>query len=139
YHLSEDVQCQSTLLFDFVTEAGAIRTTNSFRQKVGAPPVSWAVQTVDSPGMVGSYTSLALDQNGAAHISYYDVTNGHLKHAYEQGQKWVIETVDGAGNVGTFTSIALDKTGNPRISYRDVALKQLKYAAWNGSSWDIET
>ncbi len=90
--------------------------------------ISWDLQTVDSAGYVGDYTSLALDATGYPRITYYDSTNADLKYAAWNGTSWDIETVDSVGNVGSWTSLALDADGYAHISYYDETNRDLKYA-----------
>jgi hypothetical protein len=98
---------------------------------------TWDVQTVDSDGYSGEYTSIALDSGGRPHISYYaGYPNVDLKYAWYDGADWRITTVDSEGFVGQYTSLALDAADQPHISYRGAGLK---YAWHDGADWRIET
>jgi len=96
----------------------------------------WHIETVDSAGLVGEYTSLALDSSGRPHISYYDESNSALKYARWDGSSWHFDSVAGVGDGGWFNSLALDSSNHPNISY---GFDDLRFARWNGSSWQIET
>jgi len=97
----------------------------------GAP--FWNIQTVDNSGVVGLYSSIAVDSNNNPHIIYND---GGLKYASWGGSTWSIQTVDSTEHIDEF-SMALDANNNPHIIYR--ILGNLFYAAWNGSAWSIQT
>lgn len=45
---------------------------------------TWHIETVDSVGNVGEYTSIALGSRDRPHISYLDDINRDLKYAYKE-------------------------------------------------------
>lgn len=98
----------------------------------------WVREIVDT-GIAG-YQSMALDSMARPQISYWDITNGDLKHAAFDGTSWKVSVVDGmASSVGGFNSMAIDKMDQAHISYFDTSNSDLKYAHWNGATWDIST
>jgi len=84
----------------------------------------------------GMYTSIAVDDQGNLHISYYDADYG-LKHAFSNSStNWYIEAVDVNRWTGRYTSVALDSNGYPHISYCNLLTRSLNYAYWNGLQWN---
>jgi len=97
----------------------------------------WYVETVDSAGVTGMFTSIAVDNSSPVriYISYYDYTQSSLRNAVWNGSSWSRITADANGDVGQYTSLALDKNNRVRISYYDATNKDLKYAYWTGSTF----
>ncbi|MFC1788540.1 hypothetical protein ACFLZE_01330 [Thermodesulfobacteriota bacterium] len=79
----------------------------------------WSIETVDSDGSVGLYSSIAIDSSDNVQISYSDGDNEDLKYTTDASGEWVAETVDSDGSVGWFPSIAIDSNNHPHISYFD--------------------
>lgn len=111
---------------------GAINTSQ-------ATDATLKTRIVDAIGDNGGYASLAVDNNGYPHISYYDSINADLKYASFDGKDWKIATVDSTGDVGGFTSLVLDSTDTPHICYLDKTNGALKYVYFDGSSWHLQT
>jgi PKD repeat protein len=97
----------------------------------------WITQIVDSQGVVGTHTSIALDSYNKPHISYCDETNWRLKYATRSSSRWSIESVD-FWPTGEHTSIALDSNNYPHIAYDDDHERAVKYAYKTASGWSTE-
>ena len=107
---------------------------------------NWDIQIIENDNsvyVIASDSSIALDNKGYAHISYYWNHRSKVGYASWNGENWIKEILDNIldWRWGTFgwrggTSMALDSDDNPHISYYNSALK---YARWTASGWSIET
>lgn len=102
-------------------------------------PGTWATETVDSAGDVGSKNSIAIDSTGRLHVAYWDKTNGDLRYALRGSSGgWTTTTVDSTDNVGGALDVAVDAAGDPHIAYLDQTSSDLKHATRVGSgAWSI--
>ncbi|MDA8818248.1 hypothetical protein N9N11_00565 [Candidatus Poseidoniales archaeon] len=78
---------------------------------------SWSNTTL---GFEMSMVSSTLDDDGHAHLSYYDLLNTNLVYATNKNGSWVNYIIDSdvSGN-GLSSSIAIDSNGTVHISYID--------------------
>jgi len=108
------------------------------------PGNAWECQVIDSAGIVGKFSSIAVGGQGpvmSLFISYHDVTNASLKVLEgsvirETGvlytSRYLVDVGDAGGSVsvGKHTSVALDHSGLPHIAYQvDIGgARAIKYA-----------
>ena len=105
---------------------------------------AWSIETVDSDGDAGRYSSLAFDDSGVPHISYLRLdtpTTGRVRYATLDGAAWTtsdVGTLDDlrTGFTGTRrnTAIAVDASGVPHVVYSDESV--VKWAVASGDAWD---
>jgi hypothetical protein len=101
----------------------------------------WQLETVDSDGDVGRFSSLAVDAGGTPHISYY-AGDGTVRYATKSADGWVTETVgrldavqisfSGARRI---TGIDLDSQGVPQIVFGD--LEVVRHAIPTPDGWEV--
>ncbi len=131
--LALDINGQARIAY-YDTTQGLTGYKIKFANQTGG---SWEFQAVDTAGSVGADTSLALDQQGFAHISYRDNTWLDLKYASQDASGWHYQTVNSLGDIGLYTSLALDSSGYPHVAYYDSTNQDLKYAFQDAGGWHI--
>lgn len=99
----------------------------------------WDLSIVDFQADVGEYSSIVLDSNDDAHISYFDASSKDLKYATDVSGQWTAYTIDSDGDVGYGSSIAIDSNDALHISYDDSTNGDLKYATNVNGTWEIST
>ena len=89
----------------------------------------WTKMVIDSEGDVGRFSSIFVEEDGTAHIAYYDASHQDLKYAvWKNGEITTTTGFDADGEVGQFASIDLDAAGRPSIAYYDASNGDLKLA-----------
>jgi hypothetical protein len=90
----------------------------------------------------GTTLSLALDQSGGTHISYwrsnYDVVGGLIYASWTSGA-WALQIVEEDTETGRDNSLAFDSLGKPHISYFNDWDGLVRYASLNETVWTTET
>ena len=133
----EDITSDSNLLYaKYVGSGGTC-----------AGSAAWDCTTVDTTGDLATYgTSIDFDSSNVPHISYYDQTNGDLKHAWYVGSggncsgsaAWSCEIVESVNNVGRYSAIAINRTtGAIHIIYYDNTNGDLRYVKYSSGAWGV--
>ncbi len=96
-----------------------------------APPMN----IVDTGGIIGEYSSLALDyaKTGIVRISYSDSEHDTLKYAEKNNGMWSFIAV---GASGQYTSIAVDFQDNVHITSKDLQLNKFILVTNASGTWD---
>lgn len=124
-----------------LTTAEVDATTIDIQSTFATTSSAWYIETIDTTGNVGKYSSLALDSNDTVYISYAAPSQG-LKVAQWNGTIWNYEIADTSGCRAT--SMTFDSRDRPHISYQVGGVTgDLKYATKVatkvGTTWINET
>ncbi len=96
---------------------------------------TWGNTLVDTAGMAGEYSSLALGLDDQPHITWYDASGGALRYVKLCPGCPPPTTLDDSADVGKHTSVALDGSDRPHIVYFDQTNYDLLHVGWDGGQW----
>jgi hypothetical protein len=104
---------------------------------------TWTLQVVDDVGDVGRYSSLTFSPDGAAHIAYWDATNGQVKHATNTSGSWQATSIGALagiepGQEGARRIVAIDveSSGTPVVVFSDTT--GIWYGRGEDDRWDVD-
>jgi len=107
---------------------------------------SWNVVDADTlvGGVAGSNCDIAVDADGAVHISYTNSSTYDLMYLSDASGDWLLDMIDPKGptpiTADFNTSIAIDQWGRVHIAYfHDYANFQVEYATNATGSWQTMT
>lgn len=108
---------------------------------------TWSIETVDTGGDVGRYSSLAFDSTGNPHISYLrleDTTTATVRYGTRTGGTWTTADVGsltdlriGFTGARRVTAVAVGPDDQPTVAYSDESV--VKLATSDGSAWSQMT
>ncbi len=81
------------------------------------PTGNWTCEYIDTESYINSPTSLAVDSEQRAHITYFDWFHSEVKYATNKNGSWEISVPVQASESGHGPSLALDANDMPHISY----------------------
>jgi hypothetical protein len=128
-NVNDVIYARAIELYSYESESSQSSSSSSLEP-------GWEVDTVDSSGDSGKYSSIKVVKNRPA-IAYYNGSTFDLKYARFNGSSWSLYTPVSSGFVGEYCSMEI-VNGNPAISYYDASNSQMRYVRSNndiGSSW----
>ena len=106
---------------------------------------TWATETIDSTGDVGSYCALVVDSSRIPHALCYDATAGNLNYyvrsaAPPAAGTWAKTVVASDGDVGRHAALAIDSSGTLHAICYDVTNQNVLYfSKASGGAWSAPT
>ncbi len=79
---------------------------------------SWRAETVDPLYGTGSYTALAIDDQGEMHIAISNLAYYNVSYSYEADDGWHTEGVGTIGYNNPGVAMAVSSDGQPHIAYQ---------------------
>ena len=130
-------------------------THTSLRHAWSTDGTTWSYENVDGTastitghfnGNVGASPYSMVGPDGYLRVFYYDITNGDLRHAWNDASGWHFENLDGSAsspsgfsaNLGT-DPVAVSYSGTIQLFYYDITNGNLRHAFKNGTGWHFET
>lgn len=100
----------------------------------------WKIETVETEGIVGKFSTLVLDPAGHPQIFYRSGgEQGDLKIAQRGLAGWASDVIVHEAHVGAPVSARFDREGRPALLYFNEEEEALNFVTQDGTTWSSET